>query len=89
MTCLPSTKLYEQMHHQGFEVEFAKNFLHEVSVPSVVLLNKDPAQMKFVSQIFANPQVSKVKNFNTTCFSLIFCTFTMHVYLWEHIFHCI
>lgn len=43
-----------------FHSEAVREFLNEVSIPSVVLFDKDPMQLKYLSKIFANPQSSKV-----------------------------
>ncbi|MCO5562522.1 hypothetical protein L7F22_016149 [Adiantum nelumboides] len=43
-----------------FSLEAVRDFLDEVSVPSVVFFNKDPLQLKYLSKIFANSRTSKV-----------------------------
>lgn len=48
---------------QEFKVEAVKKFLEAVSIPYVVLFNKDPVQREYLSKIFSNPEDAKVKRF--------------------------
>ncbi|KAI5064892.1 hypothetical protein GOP47_0019587 [Adiantum capillus-veneris] len=43
-----------------FSLEAVREFLGEVSIPSVVFFNKDPSQLRYLSKIFANSRISKV-----------------------------
>ncbi|KAH7423465.1 hypothetical protein KP509_12G057100 [Ceratopteris richardii] len=43
-----------------FSFESVSTFLDQVSIPSVVLFDKDPLQLKYLSRIFSNSQSSKV-----------------------------
>lgn len=60
----PAIRVYKKFDEgfndlKEFKVEAVKKFLEAVSIPYIVLFNKDPVQREYLSKIFANPEDAK------------------------------
>ncbi|KAH7445484.1 hypothetical protein KP509_01G011100 [Ceratopteris richardii] len=61
---LPSIRVFKKFDEgfndlKDFASEAVKKFLEDISIPHVVLFNKDPVQRNYLSKIFENPDNAK------------------------------